>query len=127
MNHSITDNLLWITLFAVLYISSVNGQDQCTLFPNPNACSDCLNFNTCETGNPGSDGCGCHWVWTTAPVPDLTDGTCDHNTCDPTIDPTIDPTSDQTVDPTIDPTQMPTIPTTNPSTTPTASTGAPSA
>eukprot|EP01084_Bolivina_argentea_P138388 243634_1 len=119
MNHSI-NNLLWITLFAVLYISSVNGLCGASS-PIAEICQ-CGIESTCLGNNPGFDGCGCYWVGATPTV-----GTCSDKTCDPTIDPTIDPTSDPTVDPTIDPTQMPTIPTSNPSTAPTASTGAPAA
>eukprot|EP01083_Nonionella_stella_P172023 589137_1 len=112
MNHSI-NNLLWITLFAVLYISSVNGA--CQDPTATDACTDCPDDNsfTC-LGSPGPPGgCGCHMVGS-GPA------TCEDFTCDPTIDPTIDPTSDPTVDPTIDPTQMPTAPTSNPSITPTS-------
>eukprot|EP01083_Nonionella_stella_P294813 1002022_1 len=98
MNHSI-NNLLWITLFAVLYISSVNGQN-CNVPGHLSACIQCLSVDTClaET-NPGKDGCGCIWIY----------GQCDIITCDPTVDPTIDPT------------QMPTTPTSNPSQAPTES------
>eukprot|EP01084_Bolivina_argentea_P069991 127319_1 len=109
MDHSI-NNLLWITLFAVLYISSVNAQcgGAGAQIP-PNICTSC-GVGGCDIPtNPGLDGCGCNWVG------DPVDGACNDVTCDPTIDPTIDPTSDPTVDPTIDPTQMPTIPTSNPS------------
>eukprot|EP01084_Bolivina_argentea_P140702 247318_1 len=62
MNHSI-NNLLWITLFAVLYISSVIADGQITNCGNPNhanSCSDCTNRDDCvRSTNLGPNGCGC--------------------------------------------------------------------
>eukprot|EP01084_Bolivina_argentea_P041859 77271_1 len=134
MNHSI-NNLLWITLFAALYISSVNG---CGAGSNGDAkCTDCNDRHVCgcfscdssvdysgsgvqqcdPVVNYGIGGCGCMWTGN----PSVSGNHCIAATCDPTIDPTIDPTSDPTVDPTIDPTQIPTEPTTGPTTDPTTS------
>eukprot|EP01084_Bolivina_argentea_P066600 121421_1 len=114
MNHSI-NNLLWITLFAVLYISSVIGQpppeldgptgDHCAIPGHAESCTDCVDADTClDAANLGPDGCRCK----TLNFPAV----CGDATCDPTSDPTVDPT--------IDPTQMPTTPTSHPSTTPTS-------
>eukprot|EP01083_Nonionella_stella_P040549 109998_1 len=64
MNHSI-NNLLWITLFAVLYISSVIAGDDgnmnnCGNPNHANSCSDCNDANGCEDEeNLGPYGCGC--------------------------------------------------------------------
>eukprot|EP01084_Bolivina_argentea_P066601 121423_1 len=72
MNHSI-NNLLWITLFAVLYISSVIGIPQvkfgvssdgpkCGENGDEESCNHCLSQLGCEdTTNKGPDGCGCTW------------------------------------------------------------------
>eukprot|EP01084_Bolivina_argentea_P140700 247316_1 len=69
MNHSI-NNLLWITLFAVLYISSVIEGDppgditnNCGVPNHANSCSHCRSTDACEDStNLGPNGCGCLWV-----------------------------------------------------------------
>eukprot|EP01083_Nonionella_stella_P059650 156049_1 len=59
MNHSI-NNLLWITLFAVLYISSVIEGDNCGVPDHVDSCSDCTDDDDCEDSeNLGPNGCGC--------------------------------------------------------------------
>eukprot|EP01083_Nonionella_stella_P287796 979729_1 len=59
MNHSI-NNLLWITLFAVLYISSVIEGNNCGVLNHPHSCGDCSSLNACEDEeNLGPYGCGC--------------------------------------------------------------------
>eukprot|EP01083_Nonionella_stella_P192063 710301_1 len=102
MNHSI-NNLLWITLFAVLYISSViAGGSNCGDTNHADSCSDCTSSGTCEAlSNKGPYGCGCGWDGTPGCGPCARCGCC-YPACDPpeTEDPTIDPTIDPTSDPT---------------------------
>eukprot|EP01084_Bolivina_argentea_P004846 9170_1 len=75
MNHSI-NNLLWITLFAVLYISSVIGGlpgpgPNCGNGNHADSCSDCVWEEGCLGANQGPDSCGCKFVLLVAPgVPD---------------------------------------------------------
>eukprot|EP01084_Bolivina_argentea_P287016 492447_1 len=103
MNHSI-NILLWImyTLFTLLY-----GQG-CQVPGSPDVCSSCLNQITCKNNNPGIDGCGCFWIFSSSDTsPQSGPGECEHITCDPTIDPTVDPTADPTVNPTVNPSETP--------------------
>eukprot|EP01084_Bolivina_argentea_P004848 9172_1 len=77
MNHSI-NNLLWITLFAVLYISNVIGppedDNNCGENGHAESCSDCQSTGTClALTNKGPDGCGCTWK----------DGSCSPTGCGP--------------------------------------------
>eukprot|EP01084_Bolivina_argentea_P140701 247317_1 len=79
MNHSI-NNLLWITLFAVLYISSVIADgNNCGVPNHANSCSDCPDPSACrDSTNLGPNGCGCYEL---SPGFSCEDRTCPENNC----------------------------------------------